>query len=392
MPPSGVREEESFPVTRTICERLGVRPVINASGIYTDLGGSRLSPSTWAAMAETNDSFIDMVELLDRTGETIAGLLGVEAARITPGASAAIALGIGACLTGNDREKMERLPETSGMPNEVILQRGHRYKYDRCALLPGARIVEVGSESGTRREEIEQAIGPNTAALFVPAHLDGHYGAVPLADVAAIGRARGVPTFVDAAYMNYPVEIMGSFNAQGADLVCFSAKYFGGPNAAGFVAGREDLVAAVAALDFTRHESGPYRRFGRAFKMDRQVVVATVLALQEWFVMDHEARWRGYRRQVENLCTGLAGIPDATLTPMCFTMDERLIPDPVNCLVVDFAPTAARSAAQVSHALAGGNPSIRCIVEGTALVIVVETVQEGDENVIAERVRQAVAA
>ena len=377
-------------MTRTIFEHLGVPPTINASGIYTDLGGSRLSPTIWAAMAEVNECFIDMVELLDRTGESIAGMLGVEAARITPGASAAIALGIGACLTGNDREKMERLPETSGMPNEVILQRGHRYKYDRCVLLPGARILEVGSESGTRREEIEQAIGPNTVALFVPAHLDGHNGTVPLADVAAIGRERGVPTFVDAAYMNFPVEIMGSFNAKGADLVCFSAKYFGGPNGGGFVCGREDLIAAVAAIDFTRHESGPYRRFGRAFKMDRQVVIATVLALQEWFAMDHDARWQGYRRQVEILCNELASIPDATLTPMCFTMDERLIPNPVNCLVVDFAPTAARSAAQISHALASGNPSIRCIVEGTALVIVVETVQDGEERVIAERVRQAV--
>src|SRR5919107_2702772 len=145
MPAADIGEEESFPVTRTIFERLGVRPVINASGIYTDLGGSRLSPSIWAAMTEANDSFIDMVELLDRTGETIARMLGSEAARITPGASAAIPLGIGACLTGDDREKMERLPETSGMPNEVILQRGHRYKYDRCALLPGARIVEGGS-------------------------------------------------------------------------------------------------------------------------------------------------------------------------------------------------------------------------------------------------------
>ena len=378
-------------MTRTIFEHLGVPPVINATGIYTDLGGSRLSPSIWTAMAESNDSFIDMVQLLDRTGETIAGMLGVEAARITPGASAAIALGIGACLTGDDRWKMERLPETSGMPNEVILQRGHRYKYDRCALLPGARIVEVGSESGTRREEIEQAIGPNTVALFLPAHLDGHNGTVPLADLAAIGHTHGVPTFVDAAYMNYPVEIMGSFNARGADLVCFSAKYFGGPNGGGLVCGREDLIAAVAAIDFTRHESGPYRRFGRAFKMDRQVVVATVLALQEWFAMDHEARWQGYRRQVEMLCNELAAIPGTTLRPMCFTMDERLIPDPVNCLVVDFAPTAARSAAQVSDDLASGNPSIRCIIEGIALVIVVETVQDGEEMVIAERVRQAIA-
>jgi hypothetical protein len=66
--------------------------------------------------------------------------------------------------------------------------------------------------------------------------------------------------------------------------------------------------------------------------------------------------------------------------------------DPDSWRVKSSAVTAATSAEQVAQALAGGNPSIRCIVEGTALVIVVETVQEGEENVIAERVRQAVAA
>jgi hypothetical protein len=71
-------------------------------------------------------------------------------------------------------------------------------------------------------------------------------------------------------------------------------------------------------------------------------------------------------------------------------MDERLITDPVNCLLVDLAPTASRSAEEVSHTLACGNPSIRCIVEGNALVIVVETVQDGEEMVIAERLRQAI--
>jgi L-seryl-tRNA(Ser) seleniumtransferase len=379
-------------VTPSIFAHLGVPPVINASGIYTDLGGSRLSPRIWAALGEVNDAFIDMVELLDRSGERIAELIGVEAARVTPGASAAIALGIGACLTGLDRARMERLPETAGMPNEVILQRGHRYKYDRCVLLPGARLVEVGAAQGTAAAEIGRAIGPGTAALFVPAHLDGQNGTVPLAEVAAIGHERGIPTFVDAAYMNDPVELMGSFTALGADLVCFSAKYFGGPNGGGFICGRQDLVAAVAALDFTRHESGPYRRFGRVFKMDRQTVVATLLALEEWLTMDQEARWAGYRRQVETIRECLEGLPHATLAPMWFTMDERLLPDAVNCLVVELAPGSAKSAAEVSRVLACGNPSIRCVVEGTALVIVVETVREGEEVVIAERLRQAVAA
>jgi D-glucosaminate-6-phosphate ammonia-lyase len=375
----------------SIFERFSVKPVINACGIYTDLGGSRLSPVVWAAMSESNDHFMDMVELLARSGEMIAGLIGVEAARVTPGASAAIALGIGACLTGCDQPRIEALPDTSGMPSEVILQRGHRYKYERCVELAGAQLKIVGSSESTTPEEIAAAIGPNTAALFVPAHLDGLHGTVPFAEVAAIGQARGIPTFVDAAYMNYPVEIMGSFNAQGADLVCFSAKYFGGPNAAGFLSGRADLIAAVAALDFTRHESGSYRRFGRAFKMDRQTVVATLLALEEWLTMDHDARWQTYRQQVETLRAGLADLPDATLTPMCFTMDERLVPEPVNCLVVEFARNARRSAAEVALALAAGIPSIRCIVEDDSLVIVVETVRAGEEAVIVERVLEAAA-
>ena len=378
-------------MSQSVYARLGARPVINASGIYTDLGGSRLSPTVWAAMTEANERFTDMVELLERSGETIVALLGVEAARVTPGASAAIALGIGACLTGQDRTRIERLPETAGMPNEVILQRGHRYKYERCALLPGARLALVGEPDETRAEEIARAIGPQTAALFVPAHLDGRNGTVPLVEVAAIGRERGIPTFVDAAYLNFPVDLMGSFTRQGADLVCFSAKYFGGPNAAGFIAGRQELIAAVAALDFTRHESGPYRRFGRAFKMQRQTVVGTVVALEEWLTMDHDARWRGYHRHVATLLEQLSGLPDVTLTPMSFTMDERLVPDPVNCLVVDFASHPSQSAADVGEALACGNPSIRAVVEGNALVIVVETVSDEEVLAIAARLRQVVA-
>jgi L-seryl-tRNA(Ser) seleniumtransferase len=343
-------------------------------------------------MEQVNERFIDMVELLDRTGETIAGMLGVEAARITPGASAAIALGIGACLTGDNREKMERLPETSGMPNEVILQRGHRYKYDRCVLLPGGRIIEVGSESGTRRDEIERAIGPNTVALFLPAHLDGHNGTVPLRDLAAIGHERGVPTFVDAAYMNYPVEIMSSFNAQGADLVCFSAKYFGGPNAGGFIAGHADLIDAVAGVDFTRFESGDHLIFGRPFKLDRQTVVAVVVALQEWMEMDHAARFAAYARTVETIRRGIEHLTGVTATPMGFTMEETLEPEPVNCLVVRIDPGSSRAAREVEAALRAGNPAVLVHLRDDTLIVDVEMVREGDEQMIVDRLHETLSA
>jgi L-seryl-tRNA(Ser) seleniumtransferase len=375
----------------TIFDELGVRPVVNACGVYTDLGGSRLSPAVWTAMAEVNDRFIDMVELLDRSGAVIAELLGVEAARVTPGASAAIALGVAACMTGNDPARMAQLPDAADLPNEVILQRGHRYKYARCAMLPGARLVEVGGADRTRPEEIEAAIGPRTAALFVPAHLDGQNDTVPLADVAAIGRASGVPTLVDAAYLNDPPRLMGSFAGAGADLTCFSAKYFGGPNAGGFICGRADLITTVAGVDFTRHESGPYRRFGRAFKLDRQAVVATVVALREWFADDPAVRWRRYGERVAALAADLADLPGATLTPMCFTMDERLVPSPVNSLVVRFPDAPSGFAGNIAAALAAGDPSIRCIVEDDALVLVVETLRDDEIRLITERLTEIVA-
>ena len=243
-------------VKQSIFERMGVRPVINACGIYTDLGGSILAPGVWSAMEEINSSFVDMIALLSKSGELIAEMLGAESARIVPGASAAITLGTAACMAGMDGTCWERLPDSDGMKNEVVLQKRHRYKYDRCARIAGASLVEAGSPERCDITQLLKAIGPQTAAILFPAHLDGTPGTVSLHDVLSVARPRGVPVLVDAAYLNYPIESMRTFTDAGADLVCFSSKYFGGPNAGGFICGRKTLVDAVAGLDFTRFESG----------------------------------------------------------------------------------------------------------------------------------------
>ena len=113
----------------SILARLGVKPVINASGIYTDLGGSVLDPEVWAAATEANATWVSLPELLDRTGERVAELCGAPAGRVVPGASAAIALATAACVARGDGEVNERLPEVAGdTPNGVVLQTVHRYK------------------------------------------------------------------------------------------------------------------------------------------------------------------------------------------------------------------------------------------------------------------------
>ena len=238
----------------TVYELLGARPVVNCRGVYSELGGAIVGEKVWAAMSEANGTAASMSELLEATGRRLADLLGAEAARVVPGAAAAIALGTAACMTRGDGEAAERLPDAAGLPNEIVFQRVQlpHYKYARVIVLPGAQLTLVDS-----RDELEHALDPaRVAAAFVPAHLDELPGAVPLREVAALARERGIPTLADAAFLNYPPESMRRFTAEGADLVCFSAKYFYGPNTGGFVVGRADLVDAVAAVDFTNFETG----------------------------------------------------------------------------------------------------------------------------------------
>jgi D-glucosaminate-6-phosphate ammonia-lyase len=373
----------------SIFARIGLRPVINACGVYTDLGGSRLTPNVLAGIGEMNSQFVSMPELLDATGRRIAELIDAPAARVTPGAAAAIMLATAAAMAEGDGAKGERLPDSSGMKNEVLIQAGHRYKYDRQVLMAGARLIEVGSQNGTRPDQMMAAITDRTALVIHPAHLDGKPGTIALESVVALAHQHGVPVFVDAAYMVYPPALMGSYLGRGADLVAISSKYFGGPNAGGFVLGSKEQVAALAAFDFTRYESGRYRKFGRPLKMDRQMVAAVVLALEEWLGRDHAARLASEARRVAILAERLRGLPGLTLEPKCFTMDERFIDGPpVNCLLVTFdQEQCGMGATEVAAALAEGDPRILAVQDGARIGFVTDVLSDAEVEAIGQRLR-----
>ncbi len=249
--------------------------------------------------------------------------------------------------------------------------------------MTGASLIEVGSKNGTRADQLEAAIDENIAALLHPAHLDGKPGTLTLEEVVGIAHARGVPVIVDAAYMNYPTSIMGDYVKRGADLVCISAKYFGGPNAGGFIMGRRDLIAAVGNVHFTRYESGKYLKLGRPLKMDRQTIIAVLVALEEWLTMDHAARFAAYGRQVAMLEQRLAGLKGLKAEPKCFTMDERFVDEPVNCLLVTF--TGAKSAEEVARGLEASHPPILAIREGDKIGIVMDVLRDDEVAYIGDR-------
>ncbi|HXB55655.1 MAG TPA: hypothetical protein VN461_12780 [Vicinamibacteria bacterium] len=388
----GAQQQVDKKETTTVFERWGTRPLINGKGVYTDLGGAYISPAVWALMTDANLNSVDLISLLEGTGRRIAELIGCESARIVPGTSAGIALATAACLTHGDGEAIERLPDTVGLKRSVVIQHGHRYKYLRMAWMAGARIVYAGDEQGTTPAQLEAALDPETVSMFLfVGHLDGRGGTVAFDEAARISRRKGIPSFVDAAFLNYPPATMRRFTDAGADLVCYSAKYWYGPNSGGFVAGRRHLVESVAAVDFTRFESGPVLRFGRPFKLDRFTVVGTMAALEEWFDTDHEARWRSYARRVEVIGAALAGVAGVTGRPRFFTMEETLEGTPVNCLEVRVDPALAGfSASDLQGRLSDGDPRILVhLFDPNSLIIVVDSMTPGAEHLVAPRLRAA---
>lgn len=359
---------------------LGVRPVINACGIYTDLGGSTLEPEVWDALASVNFRWASMLDLLDRSGERIASLVGSEAARVVPGASAGIALAIAACIADGDPALIESLPDRGGRSGVVLVQRAHRYKYARCARLGGGVLRESGGEAGTGAEAFEQALATGeVAAILHPAHLEDADGSLRLQEVVGLARRHDVPVIVDAAYQVYPTDLIGSYARRGADLTCISSKYYFGPNAGGFVAGRRDLVDRIAALDFTEFESGPLLTFGRVFKLDRTTVAATAMALERWLRRDHDERWASYRRRAEALKGQLEGegLGQGSRT-CCFTFSEEVVEEPVNALLVPVT-----NPAEVARRLAAGSPAVRGVDLPEGVLFCMECVADHEVDGIA---------
>ncbi len=370
----------------TIYQRLGLEPAVNARGTYSDLGGSRLSPTVWRAMEESNGAFIEMEELLQKSGADIARMLDAEAARVTPGVAASLALCAAACVTRGDRKAIERLPDTTGKPNEILLQRGHRYKYARCLKLAGITLVEPDGAGALTPQQLTSAITQRTAAIVLPAHLNGAPGTLGIEAVASIARQHDVPLIVDAAYKVEPPAGIRSWFERGADVVCISAKYFSGPNAGGFVFGRKRLIDWIAACDFTGFESSDYLTFGRVFKLDRQIVVGVVEALREWMTLDFDARYKQYAEQADNLARDLKDQSGLSVQRRFFTMEETLEQGPTNCLQVVLPKHVDPES--LMRGLSARAPRVLVHAYENSIAVAMETLLPGEEAIVGRRIKE----
>lgn len=333
------------PVMRDIRRELGLRPIINASGTMTVLGASIMVPEAIAAMAAIAGEFVEMQHLHQLASDAVAQATGAEAGFITASCASAITLAVAATLTGDRLLAIERLPDTTGLKQEVLVQLGHMVGYgaslEQTIAMTGARVVPVGTVSMARDYQLDEAITERTAcAVFVVSHMTVQYAMLGLEQVCRICHAKGVPVIVDAA-SEYDLR---GFLARGADLVVYSGhKFLGGPTS-GIVAGQGALVQAAALQN---------RGIGRGMKVGKESIAGVIAALQAWARRDHQGI-RDRERQALALWM-------QALAP-CTAVQCRIVPDPtgnpLDRLRVSVPPGSGWTARRLADALAAANPPV----------------------------------
>ncbi|WP_089176103.1 aminotransferase class V-fold PLP-dependent enzyme [Bosea sp. AS-1] len=356
---------------------LGLRPVINVSGTMTALGASIVGPEAIAAMTAILPEFVEIDDLQKKASAVIARLCGAEAGFVTASCSAGITLAIAGAMTGADLAAVERLPDTTGLKNEVVVMMGHMVGYgapvDQAIRLAGAKVVPVGQATNARAYQLEGAINDRTAAaLYVVSHHTVQYGLMPLDEFAAVCHARGVPVIVDAA-SEYDLK---GFLAAGADIALYSShKFLGGPTG-GIVAGARDLVRATFVQN-----SG----IGRGMKVGKESILGTIAALEAWETRDHAGIRARERAALELWQARFASHPGVTAT---------IIPDPTNNpldrLQLSLDPEEARITAwDLADQLARGAPPIIVRdheVEHGHFFLDPCNLHPGEEHVVADRI------
>ncbi len=373
----------------SIYKELGANPIINATGSVTLLGGSTPVPEVVEAMAMANQAYVPLMELEEKAGKFIADIVNVPAAYITSGAGSALTLATAAIMAGDDDDKIEQLPDTTGMKNEILIQNRQRYMmhywYDRCLELAGAKLVDFGSEERTTGQDLEDAIGPNTAAVHyyaVEQSPDPH--ALSLEETIEIAHGKGLPVTVDAAGQIYPLENFGKYVRMGADFQCIAAKYLGASQSVGLALGTEEMIYKLGLQAFASYEGRRVRGIGRPHKVDRQEMMGCVAAVRRWMTMNHEERLANVETRTQTIVTRLRTVPGVRVEMLDNIIGHQ--PFGLN-LWVDEAVTGM-NIRQVADKLKAGDPPIWTRVRDWEDFITIHMfgLNEHEEHIVGDRI------
>ena len=360
-----------------VFRELGVRPIINGAGAYTMFTGSLMRPEVVRAIEASSKKFVRLDELHDAVGKRIAALLGTEAAMVPSGAAAGLTVGTAACITGTNPDFIQRIPDTTGMKNEVIVQKTHRFPYDHMVRNCGVRLIEVETA-----EEMERAISPGTAMLLYLNKSD-HLGKIGMTEFIAIGRKHKIPTMNDAAADVPPLENLTRPIQAGFDLLVVSGgKAIRGPQSAGLLLGRAELIKAARMNTIPNSDT-----IGRSCKVNKEEMVGMLAAIESFLKEDHAANWREWERRVKVMADLVSSVHGVTT--------EHFVPK-----IANQAPhlrvrwdESKMTPAVLMQKLREGEPSIELVPGPEAGVEIASwMLQPGEAEIIGKRIRQILSA
>ena len=328
---------------------LGVEPIVNAAGPISQYGGGRSRPEVIAAVATAFRVPVQIHELNRRAGETIAEMVGVEAAFVSSGAAGGLVLQAVACIAGTDEAKMKRLPDSTGMNNEIVIQTCQRFGYDQSYLVGGGRIVNAGETEGCSPEQLEEAFTDRSAAAAYLFAAHASRNAVPFDRFCEVAHSRGVPVIVDAANFLPPRANMRRLMDEGADMVAFSGgKAVRGPQGAGILLGRAGLIEAARA------NASPYNFVARSMKVSKEEIIGLITAIRVFLNEDEEAENARYAEMCRRAVDALVEIPGVAVS-LEYDGRDYLIPTAVVRFNDDWrGPTVA----EILSALSMGDPPV----------------------------------
>jgi len=364
--------------------RIGLRPIVNASGTYTHLGGSFMPAEVLDAIDDAAKHYVPIKDLTKATGERIAQLTRNAGALVTTGAAGAIFVGTCACIAGDDPDKMKRLPFTDGMKNEVVLQKLHNTGWTRQCEAAGGRVVEV-----EYKEQMERAITGKTAMIYFLVadkhfgqfrdQLDAPGGKIPLEECIRIGHAARVPILVDAAAEVPPNDSLSAYTQMGVDLVAFSGgKGLRGPQNAGLLLGRKDLTDIAAQFQ------SPYSGIGRDLKISKETMVGMLAAVERFVRLDHDEEWNYWKSQIDfikDVVDKISGVETGYV--------PKEVTNHVPRLFIKWDEKAWNfSREDCFKALQDSEPSIVALRTPLGVTIVTWMMAHGEEKVVASRLKE----
>jgi L-seryl-tRNA(Ser) seleniumtransferase len=291
-----------FGSTGNVYDELGVTTVINGQGTMTVLGGSLMRPEVEAVMALAGKHFVSVPDLEVAAGKRIAEMLKLPAgysAIVTSGAAAAMQAGLAGILTGDNPKFIEQIPDLTGMKSEVIIQKTHRNPFDHQLRNTGVKLIVIET-----REELRKAVNPNTAMMHFSNFANAE-GQIKVEEWIKLAKELSIPAFIDAAADTPPVSHLWDYANMGYDLIAFSGgKAMRGPQCAGLLLGRKDLIA-YALLNNSPHED----TIGRSQKVGKEEIVGMVKALESYLKEDHEALNKEWQRRLETVSAKVLTLP-----------------------------------------------------------------------------------